>query len=86
MATVWMAEVSEFEYRYEQNLSPRSRKRLWGALKTPIQWIPGAITPGIKRLEHEAEHSPPTSVEVKKKRGSMHPLPYTSLWRSAYLV
>jgi hypothetical protein len=32
----------------------------------PIQWIPGAISLGIMRPEREAEHSPPTSAEVKK--------------------
>jgi hypothetical protein len=32
----------------------------------PIQWVPGAISPGVKRLEREADHSPPASAEVKK--------------------
>jgi hypothetical protein len=32
----------------------------------PIQSVSGAIPPGVKRPEHEAEHSPPTSTEVKK--------------------
>jgi hypothetical protein len=31
-----------------------------------IQWIPGALSPGVKRLVHEADHLPPTSAEVKK--------------------
>jgi hypothetical protein len=39
--------------------------RLWG--QPPIQWVFVTLTPGIKRLGHEADHSPPTSVEVKKK-------------------
>jgi hypothetical protein len=30
----------------------------------PIQWVPGA--PGVKRPGTEADHSPPTSAEVKK--------------------
>jgi len=31
----------------------------------PIQWIPEALFPGIKWREHEADHSPPSSAEVK---------------------
>jgi hypothetical protein len=32
----------------------------------PIQWVPGALSPGVKRPGREADHSPPASVEVKK--------------------
>jgi hypothetical protein len=32
----------------------------------PIQWVLGALSPGVKRTEHEADYSPPTSIEVKK--------------------
>jgi hypothetical protein len=31
----------------------------------PIQWIPGALFLGIKRPWREADHSPPSSAEVK---------------------
>jgi hypothetical protein len=31
----------------------------------PIQWVPGAISPRVKRSGREADHSPPTSAEVK---------------------
>jgi hypothetical protein len=37
-----------------------------GQLKTPIQWVPGALSPGVKRPGHEADHSPPIIAEVKK--------------------
>jgi hypothetical protein len=30
----------------------------------PIKWVQGALSPGVKR--HEADHSAPTSAEVKK--------------------
>jgi hypothetical protein len=30
-----------------------------------IQWVPGAISLGIKQPGREADHSPPSSVEVK---------------------
>jgi hypothetical protein len=48
----------------------------------PIQWIPGDLSPGLKRPGREADHSPPTSAEVKK-RGSIHQLPHMSSWRGA---
>jgi hypothetical protein len=31
----------------------------------PIQWVPGAFSLGIKRPGCEADHSPPSSAEVK---------------------
>jgi hypothetical protein len=33
---------------------------------SPIQWVPGALSPRVKRLGCEAGHSPPSSTEVKK--------------------
>jgi hypothetical protein len=32
----------------------------------PIQWVPGDLSLRIKKQEREADHSPPTSAEVKK--------------------
>jgi hypothetical protein len=32
----------------------------------PVHWVPGALSLGIKWLWHDADHSPPTSAEVKK--------------------
>jgi hypothetical protein len=32
----------------------------------PIQWVPGALSLIVMWLGHEADHSPPSSVEVKK--------------------
>jgi hypothetical protein len=46
--------------------SPRHPDRLWGPTQPPIQWVPGAFSPGVKRQEREADHSPPTNAEVKK--------------------
>jgi hypothetical protein len=39
-----------------------------GSTQTSIQWLPGAISPRVKRPEHEADHSPPSSAEVKNGR------------------
>jgi hypothetical protein len=32
----------------------------------PIQWVPGAVSPGVKRPGREGDHSASTSAEVKK--------------------
>jgi hypothetical protein len=31
-----------------------------------IQWVPGALSPGVKRPGREADHSFPSSAEVKE--------------------
>jgi hypothetical protein len=38
---------------------------LWPT-QPPIQWVPGALSLGVRRLGHEADHSSPSSAEVKK--------------------
>jgi hypothetical protein len=37
-----------------------------GPTQPPIQWVPGALSLGVKRPGREADHSPPSSAEVKK--------------------
>jgi hypothetical protein len=32
----------------------------------PIQWLPEALSLGVKRPEREDDHSPPSSAEVKE--------------------
>jgi Ni,Fe-hydrogenase I cytochrome b subunit len=32
----------------------------------PIQWVPGALSLGVKQLGSEADHSPPSTAEVKE--------------------
>jgi hypothetical protein len=41
-----------------------SRKAL-GPTQPPIQWVPGALSLGVKQLGREVDHSPPSSAEVK---------------------
>jgi hypothetical protein len=31
-----------------------------------IEWVPGALSLGVKRPGREADHSPPSSAEVKE--------------------
>jgi hypothetical protein len=37
-----------------------------GPTQSPIQWVPGAISLGVKRPGREADHSPPSSAKVKE--------------------
>jgi hypothetical protein len=37
-----------------------------GSTQPPIQWVPGALSPGVKWSGREADHSLPASAEVKK--------------------
>jgi hypothetical protein len=37
-----------------------------GPTQPPIQWVPGALSPEVKRQGRDADHSPPISAEVKK--------------------
>jgi hypothetical protein len=47
-----------------------------GSTQPPVQWVPGALSVGVKRLEREADHSPPCSAEVQNAWGytSTHPI------------
>jgi hypothetical protein len=46
-----------------------------GTYPASIQWALGALSLGIKQKEHEAEHSPPSSLEVKNS-GVIPPIPH----------
>jgi hypothetical protein len=37
-----------------------------GLTQPPIQWVPGALSQGVKRPERDADHSPPSSAESKE--------------------
>jgi hypothetical protein len=47
-------------------LTTTSRLAL-GPTQPPIQWVLGALSFGVKQLGHEADHSPPSSAEVKNE-------------------
>jgi hypothetical protein len=47
--------------------SPSRPDRLRGSTQLPIQWVPEALSPGVKRPGREADYLPPASAEVKKK-------------------
>jgi hypothetical protein len=37
-----------------------------GPTQPPIQFVPGALSLGVKRPGREADHSPPSSAEIKE--------------------
>jgi hypothetical protein len=37
-----------------------------GPTQSPIKWVTGALSLGVKRPVREADHSPPSSGEVKE--------------------
>jgi len=45
-----------------------------GTTQSPIQWIPGALSLGVKRPVREADHILPSSAEAKKMSGAILPL------------
>jgi hypothetical protein len=55
-----------------------------GPTQPPIQWVSRALSPRLKRTGSEADHSPPSSTEVKNG-GAIPPLPHMSPWHNACL-
>jgi hypothetical protein len=56
---------SSSPFRVKNFLFCTSRPAL-GSTQTPIQWVPGTLSPGVKGEGREADHLPETSAEVKK--------------------
>jgi hypothetical protein len=56
-----------------------------GPTKPPIQRVSGAPSLGVKRPGREADHSPPSSAEVKEWVDLYFHSPNTSSWRDAQL-
>jgi hypothetical protein len=61
--------------------STASRPTL-GPTQPSIPLVPRALSPGVKQQEREADHSPPSSAEVKKG-GAIPVFPHMSSWHSA---
>jgi hypothetical protein len=54
-----------------------------GPTQPPIQWVRGALFLGVKRPGREADHSPPSSTEVKECVELYLHFPNTLSWRGA---
>jgi hypothetical protein len=52
--------------QFKNFLFSKSSRPALGFTQPPIQWVLGDLSPGVKRPGREADHSPPTSAEVKK--------------------
>jgi hypothetical protein len=52
--------------RVENFLFSATSRPAPGPTQPPIQWVPGALSPRIKRSGLEADHSHPTSAEINK--------------------
>jgi hypothetical protein len=57
--------------------SPQRPDRLWGPPRLLPSGYRGTLSPGTKRPGREADHSPPSSAQVKND-GAIPPLPHTS--------
>jgi hypothetical protein len=47
-------------------LFSRSSRPALRSTQPPLQWVPGDLSPEVKRPGREVDHSPPNSAEVKK--------------------
>jgi hypothetical protein len=62
-------QVTGFDSRQRQKIFPLvsvSRPAL-GPTQHPVQWVPGVLSPGRARPVRDADHSPPSSAEVKNE-------------------
>jgi hypothetical protein len=67
-ATGWTIGVLGFDSRRELEifLLPTASRPALGPTQHPIQWVPGALSLGVKPPGREADHSLPCSAEVKE--------------------
>jgi hypothetical protein len=68
IATGYRLEIGVLGFDFKRELgiflfTTASRPAL-GPTQPPIQWVPGSF-PGVKRPRREADHSSPSSAEVK---------------------
>jgi hypothetical protein len=64
---------SRWENNFHFSMSSKSALR---PTQLPIQWVRGALSPGVKWPGRKSDHSPPTSAEVKKTRVYTSTTPY----------
>jgi hypothetical protein len=84
-ATGWTIGVLGFDSRRELGIflfTIASRMDL-EPIEPPIQWVPGALSLGVNRPGREADHSPPSSAEVKECVELYLHSPNMPSWRGA---
>jgi hypothetical protein len=72
--------------RVKNFLFSTSSRPALGSTQPPIQWVPGALFPGVKRPGREADHSPPASAEAKKNWIYTTSPPYAFIEGQLYLI
>jgi hypothetical protein len=55
-----------YEFTFFLSATTTASKPSLRPTEPPIQWVPGTLSLGIKRLGREANHSPSSSAEVKE--------------------
>jgi hypothetical protein len=50
---------------FDRNPEGKVSRTALGPTQPPIQWVPGILSLGVKQPGSEADHSPPSSSEVK---------------------
>jgi hypothetical protein len=53
------------------------------AVHCSVHWVPGALSPTIKRPQHEADHIPPSCAQAKKEWSFTYTTPYACASRRA---
>jgi hypothetical protein len=74
--------MTESPRNEETSFTPRTAL---GPTQPPSQWVPGALSLGVKRSGREADHSSQSSAEVKEWVGLYLHYPNTPSWRGAQL-
>jgi hypothetical protein len=66
-AAGWVPLGSRFASRQGQHifLFSKTSKQALMLVQSPVQWIPGALSQGVKRPGRESSHALPCSIEVK---------------------
>jgi hypothetical protein len=62
----WMIGVLGFDLGWGLEIFFTMFRMALGPTHTPLQWVPAALTLGVKQPVHEADPSPPSSAKVKE--------------------
>jgi hypothetical protein len=62
---IYSVHTNTVPYLINPHHTTASRMAL-GPTQPPLQWVPGALSLGVKRPGRETDHSPTSNVEVKE--------------------